>query len=81
MEAIQCIVILTIGYVFGAYSMYMSSRHQIREAYAVRENALRDLREAQRLFRLTILAISSGVVPDDWEDDPDDESKTDQTSV
>lgn len=81
MTAIQVIVLITAGYFFGVYSMSLASKQQLKQANAMKEQAAHDVRRAGRLYGLTMKALSSGVVPRNWEAELDnDESKTDQVS-
>lgn len=77
MTAIQCILLITAGYVFGVYSMHLASRQQLRQANAMREQAAHDARRAGRLYGLTMKALSAGVVPRNWEGELDDKGETD----
>lgn len=81
MTAIECIVIVTFGYMLGVYSMRLASKQQLKQASAMREQAAYDVRRAGRLYGLTMRALSSGALPRDWEAELDDESKTDQKPV
>lgn len=81
MTAIECIILVSIGYALGVYSMGLASKQQLRQASAMREQAAHDVRRAGRLYGLTMKALSSGVVPGNWEDELDDKSETDRGSV
>ena len=81
MTAIECIILVSIGYALGVYSMGLASKQQLRQASAMREQAAHDVRRAGRLYGLTMRALSSGAVPRDWEAELDDESETDQKPV
>ena len=81
MTAIECIILVTIGYAFGVYSMGLASKQQLRQASAMREQAAHDVRRAGRLYGLTMRALTSGAVPGNWEAELDDKSETDQGSV
>lgn len=77
MTAIQCIVLITAGYLFGVYSMGLALRQQLRQAEGLREEAAHDLRRAGRLYGLTMRALGKGR-SDGGEDD---ESEADGESV
>lgn len=81
MTAIQCLILVTVGYLFGVYSMSLASKQQLKQANAMREQAQFDVRRAGRLYGLTMKALSSGIVPRNWEAELDDKGETDQKPV
>lgn len=82
MTAIQSLILITAGYLFGVYSMSLASKQQLKQANAMKAQAAIEVRRAGKLYWLTMKALSSGVVPRNWEAElDDDKGKTDQTSL
>lgn len=81
MSEIMAILVFSVGYAIGAYSMHAASRQERGRMKAMREQAARDLRRAGKLYGLVLRALCGAQGHGGAEGTEHDEGETDDEPV